>query len=40
MIAGNATDYVNTVVHAVESGDTTGGLRIKATRSYPVELQN
>lgn len=40
MIAGNTTDYVNSVIHTVEGGDITGGIRVKATRSYPLELQN
>lgn len=40
MIAGNTSDYVNKVVRAVEAGDTTGGIEIRASRSYPEELHN
>ena len=40
MIAGNTSDYVNKVVRAVEAGDSTGGIEIRASRSYPEELHN
>ena len=40
MIAGHTSDYVNKVVRAVEAGDVTGGIEIKASRSYPAELHN
>lgn len=40
MVAGNTTEYVNSVIHKVEDGNYTGGLNIQATRSYPKELHN
>ena len=40
MIAGHTSDFVNKVVRAVEAGDTTGGIEIRASRSYPEELHN
>ena len=40
MIAGHTTDYVNKVVRAVEAGNPTGGIEIRASRSYPEELHN
>lgn len=40
MIAGHATDFVNSVIRKVEAGDLTGGISVRATRSYPKELHN
>lgn len=40
MIAGNTTEFVNSVVRKVEAGDQTGGITRRAMRSYPKELHN